>query len=556
MTSGSTTAQRRQLEVQNDMNTQLAAPASDPTAAQRHLSPRPANDAIVSGNRTITADASDDVGVAGVQFYVDGDPAWGRRTRPLPMRLNWDTRAVANGAHTLTARARDTDGKTTLSAACQRERSPTATTSRTRSSRPASTCRRTSSSCPTAACWSRSWRARSRSCRRPTRRRTRPRSCRSPTSGPTGCSRGSWTSRSIPTSPPTATTTSSTRWARRTRDRLSRFTANATLTGTVAGSEVILYQDPQAADPASTTAVPIELRQRRQALLHDRRALRRRPPSQDLTNPRGKIHRINKDGTVPTDNPFYDGAGPDWDSIWAYGLRNPFRAYFDGADQPALHRRRRRQHGQLQRGAERRRPRAPTTAGRTPRERARHPARALSTPTRTTAATHPSPAASSTTAPSSRPRCRAATSSPTTRRTGSSASPSTRTATSAASSTSSRSDGYAERVRTATSSTSPRAPTARSTTSISATPTSRGTFGVSKIRRIRYLQSNQAPVRDRLREPDVGYPHRSPSTSRAQGRTIPRASRSRTRGTSATAPRPPRATPSTPTPRPGSTRRG
>ena len=34
--------------------------------------------------------------------------------------------------------------------------------------------------------------------------------------------------------------------------------------------------------------------------------------AQDLTSPRGKIHRINKDGTIPTDNPFYDGAGPNW----------------------------------------------------------------------------------------------------------------------------------------------------------------------------------------------------------------------------------------------------
>ncbi len=53
------------------------------------------------------------------------------------------------------------------------------------------------------------------------------------------------------------------------------------------------------------------------------------PNAQDLTNPRGKIHRINPDGTVPTDNPFYDGAGPNCDSIWASGLRNPFRAYYD-----------------------------------------------------------------------------------------------------------------------------------------------------------------------------------------------------------------------------------
>ena len=50
---------------------------------------------------------------------------------------------------------------------------------------------------------------------------------------------------------------------------------------------------------------------------------------QQLNNPRGKIHRINPDGTVPADNPFHDGAGPNIDSIWAYGLRNPFRAYFD-----------------------------------------------------------------------------------------------------------------------------------------------------------------------------------------------------------------------------------
>ena len=51
--------------------------------------------------------------------------------------------------------------------------------------------------------------------------------------------------------------------------------------------------------------------------------------SQSLTSPRGKVHRINPDGTVPTDNPFYDGSGPNVDSIWARGLRNPYRAYYD-----------------------------------------------------------------------------------------------------------------------------------------------------------------------------------------------------------------------------------
>ena len=53
--------------------------------------------------------------------------------------------------------------------------------------------------------------------------------------------------------------------------------------------------------------------------------------AQLLTNYHGKILRIRADGTVPTDNPFYDGAGPNMDAIWAYGLRNPFRFSFDTA---------------------------------------------------------------------------------------------------------------------------------------------------------------------------------------------------------------------------------
>ncbi|MDQ1681354.1 MAG: hypothetical protein QOI42_2213, partial [Frankiaceae bacterium] len=53
--------------------------------------------------------------------------------------------------------------------------------------------------------------------------------------------------------------------------------------------------------------------------------------SQDLTNVFGKILRINTNGTIPTDNPFYDGAGPNIDEIWAYGLRNPYRTSFDKA---------------------------------------------------------------------------------------------------------------------------------------------------------------------------------------------------------------------------------
>jgi len=39
--------------------------------------------------------------------------------------------------------------------------------------------------------------------------------------------------------------------------------------------------------------------------------------------------RINPDGSIPADNPFYDGDGPNLDEIWALGLRNPYRISVD-----------------------------------------------------------------------------------------------------------------------------------------------------------------------------------------------------------------------------------
>ncbi|HTJ36341.1 MAG TPA: PA14 domain-containing protein [Dactylosporangium sp.] len=54
------------------------------------------------------------------------------------------------------------------------------------------------------------------------------------------------------------------------------------------------------------------------------------PNAQDLSNPHGKILRINKDGSIPTDNPFYGQPGK-LGAIWAYGFRNPWRFQFDPA---------------------------------------------------------------------------------------------------------------------------------------------------------------------------------------------------------------------------------
>jgi glucose/arabinose dehydrogenase len=51
-----------------------------------------------------------------------------------------------------------------------------------------------------------------------------------------------------------------------------------------------------------------------------------------LTNPYGKILRINTDGSIPKDNPFYDDGNPatgNDDRIWSYGHRNCFGMCFN-----------------------------------------------------------------------------------------------------------------------------------------------------------------------------------------------------------------------------------
>lgn len=44
----------------------------------------------------------------------------------------------------------------------------------------------------------------------------------------------------------------------------------------------------------------------------------------DLTSLAAKMGRANRNGSIPADNPFVDGAGPNNDYIYARGLRNPF----------------------------------------------------------------------------------------------------------------------------------------------------------------------------------------------------------------------------------------
>ena len=94
-----------------------ATPAADTTPPVVTLT-APVNGAIVSSMVQVTASASDDVGVAGVQFYLDGT-ALGSEATAVPYSTPWDTTTVANALHTLTAVARDAAGNRTTSGAVQ-----------------------------------------------------------------------------------------------------------------------------------------------------------------------------------------------------------------------------------------------------------------------------------------------------------------------------------------------------------------------------------------------------------------------------------------------------
>ena len=76
----------------------------------------PAGGATVSGTVTVTANAADNVGVAGVQFKLDGAKL-GPEDTSAPYTMTWDTTSVDNGTHTLTAVARDAAGNTATATA-------------------------------------------------------------------------------------------------------------------------------------------------------------------------------------------------------------------------------------------------------------------------------------------------------------------------------------------------------------------------------------------------------------------------------------------------------
>jgi len=74
----------------------------------------PASGQTVQGTVTVAANASDNVGVAGVRFMLDGANL-GPEDRTAPYSVSWNTATAADGQHTLTAVARDAAGNSATS---------------------------------------------------------------------------------------------------------------------------------------------------------------------------------------------------------------------------------------------------------------------------------------------------------------------------------------------------------------------------------------------------------------------------------------------------------
>jgi glucose/arabinose dehydrogenase len=109
-------------------------------------------------------------------------------------------------------------------------------------------------------------------------------------------------------------------------NRLSRFTVSGNVV--TANSETVLWQDDRVANAehhGGSTGFGVDGK----IYFTTGDEFSGQAPSQQLDNYWGKVLRINTNGSIPLDNPFYDGAGPNRDEIWAYGLRNPYRMSID-----------------------------------------------------------------------------------------------------------------------------------------------------------------------------------------------------------------------------------
>lgn len=76
----------------------------------------PSNNSSINGTVELAANASDNSGIASVQFYIDGN-AVGSPVTSAPYQTSWNSASVPNGDHSLTAVATNVNGISTTSSA-------------------------------------------------------------------------------------------------------------------------------------------------------------------------------------------------------------------------------------------------------------------------------------------------------------------------------------------------------------------------------------------------------------------------------------------------------
>ena len=233
-------------QIQADMAAAIGGGGSGDTTPPSVSITSPTSGSQVSGAINVAATASDNVGVVGVQLYVDG-AAVGPEDTSAPYSLAWDTRSGTNGSHTLAARARDAAGNTTTSTGV----SVTVSNAGAFQNEVLAT----GLSLPTSMTFLPDGRMLVTQLQGTIRVIPPPYTTPSPTPflqitniGSAGVQQGIYNILLDPSFSHESLYYVFYTLGTPNHDRLSRFTANSTLTGTVAGSELVLYEDPQDAD--------------------------------------------------------------------------------------------------------------------------------------------------------------------------------------------------------------------------------------------------------------------------------------------------------------------
>src|SRR5262245_36696012 len=110
------------------------------------------------------------------------------------------------------------------------------------------------------------------------------------------------------------------------RNRVSRFIADASGELALAGTETVIWEgEPHGANNHNGGAIHFGPDGKLYIATGDNTE---GAVAQSLTTLDGKMLRINPDGSIPADNPFFNQTTGKYRAIWALGLRNPFTFTF------------------------------------------------------------------------------------------------------------------------------------------------------------------------------------------------------------------------------------